>query len=144
MSEPFYEKLYRYLREGRAATNAWNEAYLERNGLKPLLQRLEAGEIKGLGDFGGGSAAEPKAAAAAAASGSMRAVDDASVRDDAAVDAAVGGDTPVAEASVAQHAVADVAPANACGPAPTKPPRPKPARAIGAQLDLFPAKGAAR
>lgn len=53
MSEPFHEKLYRYLREGRAATDAWNDAYLERNGLKPLLQRLEAGEITGLGDFGG-------------------------------------------------------------------------------------------
>lgn len=50
--ERFYDKLYRYLREGRAATDAWNDAYLERNGLKPLLRRLEAGEVVGLGDFG--------------------------------------------------------------------------------------------
>jgi len=139
VSEPFHEKLYRYFREGRAATDAWNEAYLERNGLKPLLRRIEAGEIVGLGDFGGGSAAaEPQAVAAAAESGSAREVGDAPAGGDASTVTAVEAPAVELVASAVEE------PPALPGPARATQRRPRPARALDAQLDLFPSKGAAR
>lgn len=52
-AEAFYDKLYRYFREGRAATDAWNEAYLRRNNLEGFVRDLEARGVVGTGDFGG-------------------------------------------------------------------------------------------
>lgn len=40
-----HARLYTILREGRAATERWNAAYIARHGLGPLLAQLEAERV---------------------------------------------------------------------------------------------------